>query len=260
MNRISIITICYNNKTELLKTIDSIDAQSLLPYEHWIIDGSTTSDINAYLNAHTQPLYRYWICERDKGISDAFNKGFKHCKGEIIQFLNSGDTLFSPSVLSSVTEVFSTHTSITWTHGLINIYRGGHWVVIGKPFEANKLYRGMRATFHPTMFVRKELFSTAGSFDLSLSIAMDYDFLIRIRDEPFFFMNSPISSMDPGGISNSSYLNALKEIRNVYFKYFGKSLKLELWQLRLKMLYYLISSPIGNLLYTVKKKLKLENV
>ncbi|MEO5581423.1 MAG: glycosyltransferase, partial [Saprospiraceae bacterium] len=98
MNRISIITICYNNKTELVNTLDSIDSQSLRPYEHWIIDGSTNSDINDYLNSSPQASYRYWVFERDKGISDAFNKGIHHCKGEIIQFLNSGDRLYSSSV------------------------------------------------------------------------------------------------------------------------------------------------------------------
>ncbi|MEP7323857.1 MAG: glycosyltransferase, partial [Saprospiraceae bacterium] len=216
MNRISIITICFNNRSELAKTIESIDSQTELPFEHWIIDGSTNSDINEYLNATPQPSYRYWLFERDQGISDAFNKGIQSSQGEIIQLLNSGDVLYDSSVLSVITQVFTTHPDITWCHGLINLFRGGHWVIIGKPFEPNKLYRGMRATFHPTMFVRKELFTSAGLFDLSLSIAMDYDLLIRIRKEPFHFVNIPIVSMDPGGISNSGYLDALKEIRKVY--------------------------------------------
>ncbi|MEP7322771.1 MAG: hypothetical protein ABI761_12670, partial [Saprospiraceae bacterium] len=61
-------------------------------------------------------------------------------------------------------------------------------------------------------------------------------------------------------ISNSGYLDALKEIRKVYTSHFGKSIKLNLWQMRLKTLHYLISSPIGKLLYTLKKKLGLANV
>jgi hypothetical protein len=138
--------------------------------------------------------------------------------------------------------------------------RGGESVIIGKPFEKKKLYRGMRSTFHPTMFVKKELFEKYGVFDTSLKIAMDYDFLLRIADEKFLFLNFPLVSFDPGGVSNTKYLDSLKEGRQCYEKYHGKSFKLWIWQLRLKFLYYLLQSPAGKLLYKIKKGLKLENI
>ena len=77
MNRISIITICFNNLDDLKATCASVDGQTVHPYEHIIIDGSTKSDIKEFLENNPQPSYRKWLCERDKGISDAFNKGIR---------------------------------------------------------------------------------------------------------------------------------------------------------------------------------------
>ena len=73
--RISVATICFNNPEELKRTIAAVDQQQHRPYEHVIIDGSTSDAIRNYLENTDQPSYRWWVCERDNGIADAFNKG-----------------------------------------------------------------------------------------------------------------------------------------------------------------------------------------
>jgi len=83
MSRISVVTICFNNLEELKKTCTSVDEQHELPYEHLIIDGSKTDEIAKWLNSSSQPVYRKWICEPDKGIADAFNKGIQRSTGEV---------------------------------------------------------------------------------------------------------------------------------------------------------------------------------
>jgi hypothetical protein len=118
----------------------------------------------------------------------------------------------------------------------------------------------MRSTCHQTMYVRRELFDKHGLFDTSLKIAMDYDFLLRIRNEPFYFLRDPIVIFAPDGISTSHYLRSLEEGTKVYKRYFSNTVLHELWKLRLKGLYYLLVSPIGNKLYGIKTRLKLENV
>jgi glycosyltransferase involved in cell wall biosynthesis len=260
MSDITIITICYNNLQDLINTCISVDKQQSEVFEHLIIDGSSKPDIKNYLEQNYQPAYRRWICERDNGISDAFNKGIVHAKGDIIHLLNSGDIYFDDTVLKKVSENFIPDNAITWCHGKMNMKRGGSWVIIGNPFDKTKVYRGMRGTFHPTMFVTRALYNKYGFFDTSLTIAMDYDFLLRIANENFKFLNFPIVTFDPYGISNSTYFTALKETKVCYEKYFGKSIKLILWQLRLKLLDYLLKSPIGNFLYGIKKGLGMENV
>ena len=82
--------------------MQSVDRQQHAPYEHWIIDGSTNTEISGYLRDHPQPAYRKWINERDHGISDAFNKGVLRADGEIVNMLNSGDMYATDDVISSV--------------------------------------------------------------------------------------------------------------------------------------------------------------
>jgi glycosyltransferase involved in cell wall biosynthesis len=258
--KVTIITICFNNPEELLKTCLSVDAQTRAPFEHLVIDGSNKNDIRTWLEGQPQPSYRRWICERDKGIADAFNKGVQHSRGELVQFLNSGDTYFDATSLSIVLDGFAPGNGAAWCHGKMEMIRGGQTVIIGKPFEKSKVYRGMRGTFHPTMFVPRSFFERYGGFDTQLKIAMDYDFLLRIAGEPVQFINTPLVRFDPGGVSTNNYLASLRENRLCYEKYYGSSGWLWLWQLRLKVLHYLLHSPVGHFLYRLKKGLKLENV
>jgi glycosyltransferase involved in cell wall biosynthesis len=257
---ITVITICFNNPEELKATCASVDRQSMLPYEHWIIDGSTGTGIKDWLESTPQPSYRKWLSEKDNGIADAFNKGVQRAGGDILNMLNAGDYYFDENTISLITGVFATNPSLAWVHGKYQLQRGGVWVIIGKPFEKRRLYRGMRSLSHQSLFVKKELHRRYGLYDKGLKNAMDYDFVCRIAGEPADFIEEPLVVFAPGGTTYTNYINALKEARKVYEKYFGYSLKLVLWQFRLRLLYYLLNSPAGTFLYKVKVWLRLENM
>jgi glycosyltransferase involved in cell wall biosynthesis len=256
---ISIVTICYNNLEELKSTCQSVDTQTLLPMEHWIINGSTSNEIEEYLRNSVQPAYRHWISERDHGIADAFNKGVLRCEGEICNMLNAGDYYIDNTVLQTVSAAFEHQPLITWLHAKYKLQRGGQWVIIGKPFEKSKLYRGMRSLCHQSMFIKTALHKQYGLYDTSLQNAMDYDFVCRIAAEPVFFIDKPVVVFAPGGVTNTRYLAALAEGKAVYIKHYGFSVKLILWQWRLRLLHWLLQSPIGKALYKLKLWMKLEN-
>ena len=258
MNRISIITICFNNLEDVIKTCASVDMQDVKPFEHIIIDGSSKDDIKKYLESTPHPAYRRWICERDKGIADAFNKGIKNATGEITTLLNSGDTLYDATVLGRVYQAFEKDPQLMWSNGKLNMFRAGMWVLIGKPFEKDKLYRGMHGVFHPTMYVKKEVYGRRGYFDINVKIGMDYDFLCRIADEKNTFIDHPIANFDPTGVSSVRYLEGVKECADSYKKYYGGSLRLTYWQARLTFLHHLLNSPLGKLLYRLKVKMGMQ--
>lgn len=256
---ISIVTICFNNLDDVKKTCDSVDAQQVHPFEHYIINGSTTNDIRDWLAKTPQPSYRKWINERDKGIADAFNKGVRHSSASIIYLLNSGDILFDDSVLKRVNDVFQDQ-NIMWCHGKLKLLRGNEWVIVGKPFEKEKLYRGMRAVFHPTMYVKREVYQRKGLYDVQVKIAMDYDFLCRLADEPFAFIDYPLAVFDPTGVSSAKYLEGVRESFSCYRKYFGFSWKQKIWYLRLSFLHSVLQTSLGKALYRLKVKMGGENV
>ena len=55
---ISVVTICFNNLDELIRTCHAVDSQTKMPFEHWIIDGSSTPAIEEWLENNSQPQYR----------------------------------------------------------------------------------------------------------------------------------------------------------------------------------------------------------
>lgn len=260
MNRISVITICFNNLEDVISTCRSVDVQVEKPFEHLIIDGSTTPAIKNHLETSIQPAYRRWISEKDDGISDAFNKGVLNAKGDIVVMLNSGDTFYNDAVLGIVSAEFEGDKSLQWLHSKYKLHRGDTWIIIGKPFAKSKMYRGMRSICHQTMFVKKVLHDKYGLYDKQFKIAMDYDFLLRIANEKFIFLETPLVNFAPAGTSSINYSGSLQEIKESYRKYYGNSIFLEIWQLRLKLLHYLLGTKIGKLLFKVKTGLKLENM
>lgn len=259
MASISVITICFNNLADLQKTCISVDQQTRLPEEHWVINGSTTQEIADWLEQTSQPPYRKWINERDKGISDAFNKGIGKANSEITHLLNSGDIYASADVIAEVLKEFDKNPAVQWLSGNIHMTRAGKPVLVGKSFEKDKLYRGMRSVSHPTWFVKKAVYNRVGLYNSAYKIAMDYDMMCRIADEPYAYLNKPLAVFDDTGVSNTQYLASLRENREVYESHFGFSPKLVAWQMRLKALHHLLQTGVGKQLFAVKKKLGGEN-
>ena len=253
--RLIIITICFNNLADLLRTIESVDAQSRLPDEHWIINGSTRSDIANWLLSHPVPAFRKIVNERDNGISDAFNKGIQLAGTGMIQLLNAGDTLLNANVLAEVDAFLQKNADVSWISGKIVMKRGGAWVEIGKAFEPKKLYRGMRSVSHPTWWVHKLTYQNAGPYQAKYKIAMDYDMMCRLAHEPYAYLSLAMVRFDDSGISTSQYLRSLEENQQVYESYAGYSVKCRLWQFRLRLLHIALQTYPGKLLFQLKRKL-----
>jgi glycosyltransferase involved in cell wall biosynthesis len=254
MNKITIVTICFNDVEGLIKSCASVDMQITKPYQHIIINGSTTKDVEEWYNKTTQSCFRSIINERDRGISDAFNKGIQLVDDGVVHLLNSGDVYSSDQVLTLVHSTFQNHPAIQWISGKITLKRAGMWVNIGKPFDRNQLYKGMRSVSHPTWFVRKEVYNRVGLFNEHYKIAMDYDLMCRIKDEPYLFLDQVIARFDDTGVSSVQYLKSLKQNIEVYESHFGFSLLCRLWQFRQKLFYYFLETLIGKFIFKIKSK------
>lgn len=96
--KLSIVTINYNNKNGLQKTIDSVISQTYKDFEWIIIDGGSTDGSKELIEQYTDYI-TYWVSEPDTGIYNAMNKGIKVARGEYLLFLNSGDSLYEMNVL-----------------------------------------------------------------------------------------------------------------------------------------------------------------
>ncbi len=259
MATLSVVTICFNNYEDVLATSASVDAQTVKPDEHWIINGSTEPAIAAWLENTPQPAYRRWAHVENRHIAGNFSQGIERVNGDFIHLLNSGDVYAEKDILSKVIPFLQQHPEVQWISGKIRTQRGGQMVEVGKPFERSKLYRGMRSVSHPSWFVRKQVHDRHGLYNREYRIAMDYDMMCRIADEPYLFIDATITFFDNTGISSVKYLDSLKENIKAYESYFGYSFKCRLWQFRLRVLHEVLQTSFGKWLFDLKKKMGLEN-
>jgi glycosyltransferase involved in cell wall biosynthesis len=250
---LSIITICFNNLSELIKTCDSIDCQIEKPFEHIIINGSTNEEIKEWFINQNKHAYRTIVNELDGGISDAFNKGIAKSKGDVIHLLNSGDIYFDENIIQIVSKKYTESPNAQWLSGNILLHRGGWWVSIGKPFDKNQVFKGMRSISHPTWFVKKEVYERIGLYK-NFKIAMDYDMMCRIKDEPYAYINYTIAKFDHTGVSSLNYLDSLKQNVEVYESNFGFSIKSRFWQFRLMLLHHFLQTWVGKKVLSLKMK------
>ena len=98
---ISIITINYNNREGLLKTVQSVVRQTIAPYEFIVIDGGSTDGGKEVLE-ECKDHFTYCVSEPDKGIYNAMNKGIDKATGDWCLFLNSGDCFCHEKVLEQL--------------------------------------------------------------------------------------------------------------------------------------------------------------
>lgn len=172
--KLSIITINYNNKAGIQKTIDSVISQTWKDFEWLVIDGGS-SDGSKELIEQYQQHFSYWCSEPDNGIYNAMNKGIALAKGDYCLFLNSGDYLCSPEVLSLV---FSYQRCEDIIYGNV-ITKGEKKETVLKGFHSD-LILGVdmvKSTIcHQTAFIKKDLFDKCGYYDESITMVSDWKF------------------------------------------------------------------------------------
>ena len=104
--KISIITVTKNSQKTIEKTIKSFISQDYKNKELILIDGKSSDKTISIIAKYRNKISKL-ITEKDKGIYDALNKGFKNSKGDIIGILHSDDKYNNEKVLSKIMKVFN---------------------------------------------------------------------------------------------------------------------------------------------------------
>lgn len=234
--KISIVTPSYNQAQFLESTILSVLNQNCPNLEYIIIDGGSTDGSVEIIKRYEKYL-TYWVSEKDKGQTQAINKGFQKSTGKIIAWLNSDDT-YLPETLYKIMKNFKQNPEADLIFG--NIYFiNEHDKRIGElrftKFNFDTLiYEGGNLHQTGTFWTRK-IYEEVGGLDADYKFCMDYDFFCRVaKAGNLYHMRDFLANFRIHANAKSATINHIgcKEHQEIMRRYISKDL--DKWDLKYK--------------------------
>lgn len=191
---LSIVTPTFNSEVHLLEAVESIDIPVL---EQVIVDGGST-DATLGLAARL-PRVRV-LPGPDQGIYDAFNKGLRAARGEIVGFLNSDDR-YPAGALAAVLDCFARNPDAAVVSGEALVFsadaRGERIIAHHRDPALNALTPEnlmRQAPIINARFFRRSVLEILGGFVLDYPLASDREWLIRLalRGERTHYLARPL--------------------------------------------------------------------
>lgn len=176
---VSIVTPSYNQGRFIAETIESVLTQDYSPLEYLVIDGGSTDETVEILKRYENRLS--YVSEKDRGQSEAINKGWRRARGEILAWLNSDD-IYLPGAVSKAVAFLQGHPEFGAVYGEGNHIREDGKIIERYPTEPFNRLRLIETCYicQPTVFIRKKVLQEVGILDETLRYCMDYDLWIRI--------------------------------------------------------------------------------
>jgi len=227
MKLVSIITVCYNSDKTIKNTIESVLNQDYDNIEYIVVDGASkdkTVEIVKSCNEKFKDRFGReitLISEPDNGIYDAMNKGIFKASGELIGIINSDDSYemnaVSRAVASLDESTLDEKSNLYVIYGGINRY-STDGKLISKEWYSHE-FLDERMIAHPATFVSKALYEKLGAYDTKYPSAADYEFMLRIKDNPsvkFIPIYEMLANFTMGGKCNSlrGYEDKLKMLHD----------------------------------------------
>lgn len=174
--RISVVTICYNQRRFVGEAIASVLNQGYPNLEYIVVDAGSTDGSREVIESKQHRLSKI-IFEPDLGPADGLKKGFSHATGELFGFLNADDVLINGS-LFKIAQFFQTNDNADVVVG--------HSLVIdehGKPkrrlfsdrYSLKMAAHGACVISQPSTFFRASSYARSSGFNVNNRISWDYE-------------------------------------------------------------------------------------
>ena len=172
---ISIITVVLNDEKNIENTIRSVIDQEHKNIQYILVDGGST-DLTLEIIKKYKDFISVLVTEKDQGIYDAFNKGLKLAKGDLIGFVNSGDTLTKKS-LKYLCSYYNKYESADFFFGAVK----KHWGVL-HGYKRWKIFYtwGFYSSHSTGFFIKRQAAKILGEYNLKYKYSADYDYFYRM--------------------------------------------------------------------------------
>lgn len=211
--KISVVTASYNSQATIGFTIESFLNQDHLEKEMLVIDGASCDATLKLVESFKSDLIRVFS-EKDKGVYDAMNKGFRLFDGDAVGFLNSDDTFHDSRALGDIAAALQNADIAYGDLHMVTDHRTKRTVRSwsGGEFHRYSFQLGWVPP-HPTFYIRKEVAEKVGDYDLSYVTTADYDYMLRalaLNDFRVRYIPRVIVDFQMGGISTRSWRVTLR--------------------------------------------------
>ena len=172
---ISIITVVLNDQDNIEKTILSVLNQKYKNIQYIVIDGDSKDGTNKIIKKYSDKI-NIFKSEKDEGIYDAFNKGLDLATGDLIGFVNSGDTLTTES-LTILNKYYHNYPTADLFFGAVR----KHWGTL-YGYKKWKIYFtwGFYSSHSTGFFIKKRAAKLVGKYNLKYKYSSDYDYFYRM--------------------------------------------------------------------------------
>ena len=211
----SIITVNYNNKEGLRRTIESVIHQTFRDFEFIVIDGGSTDGSADVLKEYDKQL-TFWVSEPDKGVYNAMNKGVARAHGDYLNFMNSGDCFYDEKILEDLASKDLTADLIVGRDYHFNDKTQQGFATI-LPSRLSMLTFVHHTLPHQSTFFKRQLFDNS-PYDESLRLVADVKFYIQkicVEKCSVQLVDNIICRREPDGISNAYNERRLQEHRQI---------------------------------------------
>ncbi len=171
---ISVIMPNYKSNN-LEKAIKSVLSQSYKNIELILIDGNSGKKTINTLKKYNNKI-DFWLSEKDNGIWDAWNKGFKLANGKFVGIVDSSNKLY-PNAMKFLSNYIKDDNKLDFVCGTVKkdgrIYGG---------FNPEKIMTKFNIIPSSVVgfFIKRSSLKKVGYLNLKYKIQSDYDLLYRM--------------------------------------------------------------------------------
>ena len=233
MNKLTVVTITYNNLKGLMRTADSVHSK-FCPLaandqiEHVIVDGGSDDGTIEYClslksNSSIPVNFR---SERDFGIYDAMNKGVRRSSGDFLVFINAGDEVHDTLNVQKLFEMLEGISSEKSVAGLALCsemkFLRSSLLIASRYVDACS---PRMPSVHQSMVYKRSILLDI-PYDSSFKVCGDYQNFVRILLSGLKFkaFDMVFSVFYAGGVSSRSPLLLFRESVEISFEFFDLSL------------------------------------
>ncbi len=215
--KVSIITVTYNNRSGLIKTLDSIKKQSYPYIESIIVDGGSTDGSIEEIKKFEKEFSDVdkirtckWMSENDRGLYYALNKGMKMFTGDIVGCL--WDEFYSSDALNKLISKM-TEENADGVHGDL-IYAKDDRIIRKWIMGKGRITDGWIPA-HPTLYLKSEIIRNTGLYNTELVSASDFEYMVRVLKNETYklaYVSDYVVKMSYGGMTTNSKIAYLRSI------------------------------------------------